>query len=99
MRARSSCSLPPLPPGHAGRALGREGGPVERRRRGEREIGERAQFARQIRDDADAVHAGPTLRHGNGQTEGQVGRLKLVTRKGYGRAKVDLLRKRVLRAA
>jgi transposase len=45
------------------------------------------------------VHAGPTLRHNNGQTECQVGRLKFVTRKGYGRAKVDLLRKRVLRAA
>jgi transposase len=39
------------------------------------------------------------LRHSNGQTEGQVGRLKLVKRQGYGRAKVDLLRMRVLLAA
>jgi transposase len=38
-------------------------------------------------------------RWSKGQTEGQVNRLKLVKRQGYGRAKVDLLRKRVLRAA
>ena len=46
-----------------------------------------------------AVQAGPALRYGNGQTEGQVNRLKLVKRQGYGRANFDLLRKRVLRAA
>jgi transposase len=62
-------------------------------------IGDLARFARKIRDDAAAVQAGLTLRHSNGQTEGQVGRLKLVKRQGYGRAKVDLLRKRLLRAA
>lgn len=43
--------------------------------------------------------AGLTLRHSNGQTAGQGTRLKLVTRQGYGRAKVDLRRQRVLRAA
>jgi transposase len=62
-------------------------------------IGDLARFARKLRDDAAAVQAGLTLRHSNGQTEGQVGRLKLVKRQGYGRAKVDLLRQRVLRAA
>jgi transposase len=62
-------------------------------------IADLARFARTIRDDAAAVQAGLTLRHSNGQTEGQVGRLKLVKRQGYGRAKVDLLRKRLLRAA
>ena len=45
------------------------------------------------------MRAGLTLRHGNGQTEGQVTRLKLLERQGYGRANVDLLRKRVLQAA
>jgi transposase len=58
-----------------------------------------ARFARQLREDHGAVQAGLTLRHSNGQTEGQITRLKLVKRQAYGRAKVDLLRKRVLRAA
>jgi transposase len=62
-------------------------------------VGDLARFARKIRDDAAAVQAGLTLRHSNGQTEGQVGRLKLVKRQGYGRAKVDLLPKRARRAA
>jgi transposase len=34
----------------------------------------------------------------NGQTEGQVNRLKLIKRQGYGRAQFDLLRQRVLAA-
>jgi len=59
-------------------------------------IDDLARFARKLRSDLAAVQAGLTLRHSNGQTEGQVGRLKLVKRAGYGRAKVDLLRKRVL---
>ncbi len=62
-------------------------------------IDELARFAATLRNDLVAVQAGLTLRHRNGQTEGQVGRRKLVKRQGYGRAKVDLLRKRVLRAA
>ena len=45
------------------------------------------------------MQTGLTLRHSNGQTEGQITRLKLLKRQAYGRAKVDLLRKRVLRAA
>ena len=45
------------------------------------------------------AQAGLTLRHSNGQTEGHVTKLKLVKRQGYGRAKVDLLLKRLLRAA
>jgi transposase len=40
-----------------------------------------------------------TLRWSNGQTEGQVNRLKLLKRQSYGRAHVDLLRKRLLQAA
>jgi transposase len=83
---------------------------IVRRREGERlaawlaaaeasGIDELARFAGKLRADRDAVQAGLTLRWSNGQTEGQVTRLKLVKRQGYGRAKVDLLRKRVLRAA
>ena len=48
--------------------------------------------------DQEAVQAGLTLRWSNGQTEGQVAELKLIKRQGYGRAKVDLLRTRMLRA-
>ena len=62
-------------------------------------VDELERFAGRLRADQDAVRAGLTLRHSNGQTEGHVNRLKLVKRQGYGRAKVDLLRKRVLRAA
>jgi transposase len=62
-------------------------------------IGELTRFAGKLRGDLAAVQAGLTLRWSNGQTEGHVNRLKLVKRQGYGRAKVDLLRQRVLRAA
>jgi transposase len=62
-------------------------------------IGELERFAAALREDLSAVQAGLTLRHSNGQTEGQVTRLKLVKRQMYGRAEFDLLRKRVLRAA
>gem|GEM_PF-1039107 len=62
-------------------------------------IGALARFARKLRTDLTAVQAGLTLRQSNGQTEGHVNRLKLIKRQGYGRAKVDLLRKRVLLAA
>jgi transposase len=78
-----------------------------RRREGERlpswldaaeasDIESLARFARKLRTDLPAVQAGLTVRQSNGQTEGQVNRLKLLKRQGYGRAKVDLLRKRVL---
>jgi transposase len=63
------------------------------------EVGELERFARMLREDVAAVQAGPTLRHRNGQTEGQVNRLKLVKRQASGRAQFDLLRKRVLRAS
>ncbi len=60
---------------------------------------ELTRFAGKLRADQDAVQAGLTLRPSNGQTEGQVTKLKLVKRQGYGRATVDLLRTRLLRAA
>ncbi len=62
---------------------------------GIREIG---QFASKVRKDEAAVHAGCTLSWSNGQTEGQVTRLKLLKRQMYGRAKFDLLRQRALAA-
>ena len=63
------------------------------------DVSELTRFAGTLRADRGAVQAGLTLRHSNGQTEGHVTKLKLVKRQGYGRAKVDLLRKRLLRAA
>jgi transposase len=62
-------------------------------------VADLARFAGKLRTDLAAVQAGLTLRHSNGQTEGHVTKLKLVKRQTYGRAKVDLLRKRLLRAA
>ena len=59
-------------------------------------IADLTRFAGKLRTDLSAVQAGLTVRQSNGQTEGQVNRLKLLKRQGYGRAKVDLLRKRVL---
>jgi transposase len=54
------------------------------------------QFARGIKQDLDAVTNALSLPWSNGQTEGQVNRLKLIKRHMYGRADFDLLRKRVL---
>jgi transposase len=45
------------------------------------------------------VHAALELPYSNGPTEGHVTRLKLLKRQMYGRAKLDLLRQRVLHAA
>lgn len=53
-------------------------------------------FAAGVRQDYAAVLAGLTLTWSNGQTEGQITRLKLIKRSMYGRAKFDLLRLRVL---
>jgi transposase len=53
-------------------------------------------IARGIVQDYKAVRAALTTRWSNGQTEGQITRLKLIKRLGYGRAKPDLLRARVL---
>ena len=53
-------------------------------------------FAHGLRQDLDAVLAALTLPWSNGQTEGQINRLKLIKRQMYGRANFDLLRMRVL---
>jgi transposase len=62
-------------------------------------IEEFARFARGLQDDLTAVTAGLTLGWSNGVTEGQVHRLKLMKRQGYGRAGFALLRQRILQAA
>jgi transposase len=56
-------------------------------------------FARGLQEDLAAVTAGLTLDWSNGPVEGQVTRLKLLKRQGYGRAGFALLRQRVLQAA
>jgi transposase len=59
-------------------------------------IPELAGFAEGIRRDYSAIRAAFDLPWSNGQVEGQVNRLKLLKRQMYGRAKLDLLRRRVL---
>jgi transposase len=58
-----------------------------------------ARFARGLQEDLPAINAGLTLEWNNGATEGQIQRLTLVKRQGYGRAGVALLRQHVLQAA
>ena len=53
-------------------------------------------FANGIRADLAAVRNALSMNWSNGQTEGQINRLKFIKRQMYGRAKLDLLRKRVL---
>jgi transposase len=62
-------------------------------------IAELVRFARGPQDDLIAVKAGLTLEWNNGVNEGQIHRLKLIKRQGYGRAGFALLRRRVLLAA
>lgn len=54
------------------------------------------QFGLRLQQDYDAVRAALSTEWSNGQTEGQVTRVKLIKRQMYGRAKLDLLRQRVL---
>jgi transposase len=53
-------------------------------------------FATRIDQDYAAVRAALETQWSNGQTEGQINRLKLLKRQMYGRANFDLLRQRVL---
>ena len=55
-----------------------------------------ASFAHNIGQDRSAVQAAITLPWSNGQTEGQVTKLKLVKRQMYGRGKTDLLQARLI---
>jgi transposase len=55
-------------------------------------------FSRNLRRDWDAVQAGLTRTWSSGSVEGHVNKLKVIKRQMYGRARFDLLRKRVLLA-
>jgi transposase len=55
-------------------------------------------FAKSLREDYAAVKAGVTLRWSTGPVEGHINRLKMLKRQMFGRAGVDLLRQRMLRA-
>nr|WP_280370046.1 ISL3 family transposase [Nocardia wallacei] len=53
-------------------------------------------FVRGLRRDFDAVTAGFTMPWNSGPVEGHVNRIKTIKRQMFGRAKPDLLRKRIL---
>lgn len=55
-------------------------------------------FASGVARDEAAVRAAITSPWSNGQTEGQITRLKLVRRQMYGRGKIDLLQARLIGA-
>jgi transposase len=57
-----------------------------------------ASFANGVARDEAAVRAAITSSWSNGQTEGQITRLKLVRRQMYGRGKIDLLQARLIGA-
>lgn len=57
---------------------------------------ETTSFATGLLADWNAVVAAVTLKWSSGSTEGQVNRIKMLKRQMFGRAKPDLLRKRVL---
>jgi transposase len=56
-------------------------------------------FASGLLTDQAAVVAAASLPYSNGQTEGQVNKLKVLKRQMYGRAKFDLLKLRLLNTA
>ena len=53
-------------------------------------------FSEGLNKDREAVKAALRLSWSNGQTEGQVNRLKMIKRQMYGRANLDLLTARIL---
>jgi transposase len=57
-----------------------------------------ASFAHGVANDEAAVRAAIAMPWSNGQTEGQITRLKLVKRQMYGRGKLDLLQARLIGA-
>ena len=56
-------------------------------------------FARGLREDYAAVKSGVTLPWSTSPVEGHINRLKMVKRQMFGRARLDLLRRRFLRAS
>jgi transposase len=68
-------------------------------RAGQSGISELARFVKGLRADEAAVRAAMEYEWSSGQVEGQVNRLKMVKRQMFGRANLDLLKARVLKAA
>ena len=58
--------------------------------------GEFRRFAASLRKDEAAVRAACSSPWSNGQLEGQINRVKVIKRVVYGRAKFDLLARRIL---
>lgn len=56
-------------------------------------------FVNGLDQDLDAVTAGLSLRYSSGAVEGHNNKIKMLKRQMFGRAKFDLLRKRVLLTA
>ncbi len=56
-------------------------------------------FATGVQQDLASIEAALTTSWSNGQTEGHVNKLKLLKRQMYGRARFDLLRRRLLLAS
>ena len=65
----------------------------------ESRIPELRSFVDSLKQDRPAVVAALTYEWSNGRVEGEINRLKLVKRAMYGRAKPDLLKARMLKAA
>lgn len=61
-------------------------------------VKEMVNFAEGLSKDQEAVAGALSWEWSNGQTEGQINRLKLIKRQMYGRAKFEVLRARVLYA-
>ena len=55
-------------------------------------------FATGLYEDYDAVKAGVTLPWSTGPVEGHINRLKMLKRQMFGRARLDLLSRRFVRA-
>jgi transposase len=55
-----------------------------------------ASFAAGVRADREGIATGITEPSSNGQTEGQITKLKLVKRQMYGRGNLDLFQARLL---
>ncbi|MBV8893825.1 MAG: transposase [Rubrobacter sp.] len=62
-------------------------------------IAELKAFALKLLQDTEAVVAAMVLPYSQGQTEGQINKLKFVKRSMYGRGRFDLFRQRVLYAS
>lgn len=62
------------------------------------EVVEFRTFVETLRHDVEAVRAAITSPWDNGQTEGQVNKIKMIKRQRYGRASIGLLRQRLIAA-